>query len=138
MPSRRPIKSASNQAERVAASTAIISKQLPAWSPLLSMNSTLAQHRHHRERTRAREALPSQQPLNLNTTTRSPRLTRDPRLQHNRPSIVEPHRPHLCHRHPRRAAAQPALRPTPLHTTPTAHDGTPITPQTLPPVVKSA
>jgi hypothetical protein len=61
------------------------------------MDSTVAHHRYHRQRTRAREALLSQQPLNLNATTRSPRVIRDPRLQHNRASIVEPHRPHFCH-----------------------------------------
>ena len=49
--------------------------------------------------------------------TRSPRVIRDPRLQHNRPSVVEPHRSHFLPSHPRRAVAQPALRPTPLYTT---------------------
>ena len=61
------------------------------------MDSTIAHHRHHRQRTRAREPLLSQEPLNLDATTRSPRLIRAPRLQHNHPSIVEPHRLHGCH-----------------------------------------
>jgi hypothetical protein len=62
------------------------------------MDGALAHHRHHRQRTRAREALLSQQPLHLNATTRSPRVIRGPGLQHNRAPIVEPHRSHFCHR----------------------------------------
>ena len=75
----------------------ILPHQLAARSPLLSMDSTATYHRNHRQRPRAREPLLSQQALNLNATTRSPRVSRDPRLQHDRAPIVEPHRSHFRH-----------------------------------------